>query len=86
MAHKIDFKTFKGSYGVYVTPKEYNSIIKKLIELKFNYHNHGNKSLWIYPKYNEFYSWNISQDLAYTELVTAKQLTTYLNKLLKIKN
>lgn len=26
MAHKIDFKTFKGSYGVYVTPKEYNYI------------------------------------------------------------
>ena len=86
MAHKIDFKTFDGSYGVYTTPKQCKSLSNKLIKLGFNdFHNNGNQSIWILPCEKRFISHhlNINDGLSCEVFLTPKQLHYYLNKLLK---
>lgn len=86
MAHKIDFKTFDGSYGVYTTPKQCKSLSNKLIKLGFNdFHIYGNESIWILPYLKHFicYSININDGLSCEVFLTPKQLHYYLNKLLK---
>lgn len=86
MAHKIDFKTFDGSYGVYTTPKECENIFNKLIKLGFeNFGEYGNESIYILPKEKRFICYNLNEKdgLDCGIFLTPKQLNTYLNKLLK---
>ena len=84
MAHKIDFKTFEGSYGVYTTPKQCKSLSDKLIKLGFNnLYNYGDESIWIAPFNKVFICYSINDGLSCNEFVTPKKLHSYLNKLLK---
>lgn len=86
MAHKIDFKTFDGSYGVYTTPNQCNSISDKLVKLGFYKSlSFGNKSIWIVPYEKKFKIHNIDErsGLSCNKVISPRALTIYLNKLLK---
>jgi hypothetical protein len=86
MAHKIDFKTFDGSYGVYTTPKECEIIISKLNDIGFlcDWDYGERNSIFILPGKKEYCVFIHSHDtLMADEFITPKQLNTYLDKLLK---
>ena len=85
MAHKIDFKTFYGSHGVFTTPKQNKNISDKLIKLGFQEkYYYGNKSIWIDPENKIFKCYSLNErELVCSVVLTPKQLHTYLNKLLK---
>lgn len=86
MAHKIDFKTFEGCYGVYTTPKQCEKIIKKLNNIGFSCDwDYGERnSIFIIPSKKEYCVFIHSHDtLDADEFLTPGKLNVYLNKLLK---
>ena len=86
MAHKIDFKTYLGSYGVFTTPKQHKNLCSKLIKIGFEQFgkNYGTNSIWIDPEAKIFKCYRLKEgQLSYQILLTPKQLDAYLNKLIK---
>ena len=86
MAHKIDFKTFYGSYGVFTTSKQNENICSKLIKIGFERgcKDYGTNSIWIDPEAKMFKCYSLTErQLSCSVVLTPKQLNRYLDKLIK---
>ena len=86
MAHKIDFKTFQGSYGVYTTLEECETITKKLNNIGFScdWDHGGRNSIFINPFKKEYFLFIHSHGyLTADKFITPKQLNRYLDKIIK---
>lgn len=87
MAHKIDFKTYLGSYGVFTTPKQHKNLCSKLIKIGFERDRKDNddtNSIWIDPENKSFECYSLRKgELLCNIVLTPKQLHAYLNKLIK---